>query len=86
MKDFQITQSEADSRIKSKKTTWIGLILIGVGIVMLLCRVSFFIHGVAELKFDWTNVWLCLGWGYTIFAAKDTLLKGMIGLMLPKKK
>jgi hypothetical protein len=86
MKDFQITQSEADSRIKSKKTTWIGLSLIIVGGAMLLCRVSFFIHGVEELRFDWTNVWLCVGWGYTMFSAKDTLLKGMIGLILPRKK
>ena len=86
MKALQITKSEADDRLKSKKTTWIGLFLLGVGIAMLLCRVSFFLHGVAELKFDWTNVWLCMGWGYTIFAAKDTLLKGMIGLMLPTQE
>ena len=86
MKELQITKKEASDRIKSKVTTWIGLPILIVGIGMLCCRISFFIHGVEELKFDWANVWLAMGWGYTLFAAKDTLLKGMIGLMLPKKK
>jgi len=86
MKALQITQKEADERVKSKITTWVGLPILIVGVGMLGCRISFFLHGVEDLKFDWANIWLAMGWGYTLFAAKDTLLKGMAGLMLPRKK
>lgn len=47
---------------------------------------TFFIHHNPDLKFEWSVITLMIGWGFTLFAAKDTIIKGMIGLLLPRKK
>jgi len=84
--DFQITSKEAGSRLKSKFTTWFGLPLLVGGLFMFVCSITFFLHKNPDLQFRWEQYSVMIGWGYTMFAARDTLIKGMVGLLLPRKK
>lgn len=84
--EVQITKEEKRERLKAKWTTMLGLPMLIVGLFMLGSTVSFFIHKNPDLKFEWTHIILLTGWGFTFFSGKDTLLKGMVGILLPSKK
>jgi hypothetical protein len=84
--EIQITKEEKRERLKAKWTTILGLPMLVGGLFMFFCTISFFIHKNPDLKFEWPHIILVTGWGYTFFSGKDTLLKGMIGLLVPSKK
>ena len=85
--DLKITKEEKAERIKGKVTTIFSIPILIVGLSMLVCRIIFIFTQNPELKFSiGTEIIPILVLGYTLFSAKDTVLKGMIGLLLPSKK
>lgn len=85
--DLQITKTEARERVKNKITTWVGVPILLWGLFMLVCRVAFIFTNNPELKFSiGAEILPTLMLGYALFSAKDSLITGMIGLLLPRKK
>jgi hypothetical protein len=86
--EVQITQKEASERLKSKITTWIGAPILLWGLFMIGCKVYDAITGKCpDCHFAIaTEIIPTIILGYALFTAKDSLITGMIGLVLPKKK
>lgn len=85
--ELRLTKEEAGERLKSKITTWIGVVLIFAGIAMLGCRIAYIWTKNDAMKFSWgTEIAPVIGLGWTFFAAKESIIQGMIGLLLPRKK
>lgn len=84
--ELQITKTEAKSRLKEKITSIFGIPILLYGIAMMVCRIVYIFNQNPDLKFEWGEISTAILLGYALFSAKDTLITGMTGLLLPKKK
>ena len=85
--ELQITKQEAAERLKSKFTTPIGAIIMLCGVAMGVCRIIFIFNHNPDLQFNWGSEVIpaiVVGWG--VFCAKDSVISGAIGMLMPKKK
>lgn len=85
--NLQITKTEARERLKAKVTTGIGIPILLGGVAMLGLRIAYIWTGNEAMKFSWgTEIAPAITLGYVFFSAKDSLIQGMIGLLIPRKK
>lgn len=88
MIDVQITRQEAQDRKTGKGiiTSCIGIPMMFGGVLMLICKLYDAFSGrCPECHFTVIEIVLMITSGYGLYAAKDSLITGMIGLLLPKK-
>jgi len=87
MIDVQITRKEARDRLKAKVTSAFGVPLMALGLFMIACKIYDAITGKCpDCHFSIMEITTTCILGYALFSAKDTLITGMIGLLLPKRK
>jgi hypothetical protein len=86
--ELQLTPKEASDRLKNKFTTWLGVPILLWGLFMIVCKVYDAITGKCpDCHFAiGTEILPTIILGYALFTAKDSLITGMVGLILPRKK